>query len=293
MTLALLAFSLTACTPQTTDDSANPGDADTDTDTDTDADADADADAGFVKVPASTFLMGCTDGQSDCGSDETEHSVTLTHDYFVGVTEVTQGQFRAVMGYNPAGFTDCDGLGPDDCPVEWVTWYQSAAYANAMSDAAGLAECYTCTRSGTGVQCDVGMNPYDCNGYRLLTEAEWEGAARCGTDLLYAGSNDSSAVAWTTKNSGDTPHAVGGLAPNACGLYDMSGNVWEWTQDWYDDYGTGAATDPAGPESGSGRVFRGGGWSYDASYARVAFRYVGGPEGASYALGFRLSRSGP
>ena len=242
-----------------------------------------------MKVPASTFLMGCTDGQSDCDDDETEHSVTLTHDYFVGVTEVTQGQFQAVMGYNPASFTDCGA----DCPVEEVSWYESAAYANAMSDAGGLSQCYTCTGDGSSVECDVAGNPYDCTGYRLLTEAEWEGAARCGTDLLYAGSDDIFDVGWISDNSGDTTHTVAGLAPNACGLYDMSGNVWEWTQDWYDDYGSGAATDPAGPEWGSLRVVRGGDWGSGAGYAAVSGRGGGYPAGAGNGVGFRLGRSSP
>ena len=302
--LTLTLLSLTACAPKTTDDTSNPADADTDADTDADSDADSDtdtdsdtdfdtdADAGFVKIPASTFDMGCTDEQWVCDSDEDVHTVTLTHAYYVGVTEVTQGQFTAVMGYDPAYFTDCDGLGPDDCPVERVSWHESAAYANELSDAAGLQECYTCTGSGTGVQCDVGMNPYDCTGYRLLTESEWEGAARCGTDTEYAGSDTSTDVTWTSENSDDT-QTVAGLAPNSCGLYDMSGNVWEWTQDWYDDYPSGSATDPTGAESGSRRVFRGGGWDSVASYATVSYRGHDYPDGSGNGVGFRLSRSSP
>ncbi len=306
LTLALAAFTLTGCTPKA-DDTSNPGDADTDADTDADSDADSDtdtdadsdtdtdsdtdADAGFVKIPASTFDMGSTPGQPDYGYGV--HSVTLTHAYYVGVTEVTQGQFQAVMGYNPSYFTDCDGQGPDNCPVEQVNWYESAAYANALSDAAGLQECYTCTGSGTNVECDVGMNPYDCTGYRLLTEAEWEGAARCGTDTEYAGSNTSTDVAWTDENTNSSPHTVAGLAPNACGLYDMSGNVWEWTQDWYDDYPSGSVTDPIGAESGSFRVFRGGGWFNDAGAAAVSGRNYGTPGYAGGRVGFRVSRSSP
>jgi formylglycine-generating enzyme required for sulfatase activity len=297
--LTLAAFTLSACAPKTTDDTADSGDSDTDADTDADSDADSDTDSDtdtdtdtdtdFVKVPASTFLMGCTEGQSDCDPGETEHSVTLTHDYFVGVTEVTQGQFEATMGYNPSAFTGCGA----DCPVEDVSWYESAAYANAMSDAAGLSQCYTCTGGGDRVECDVAANPYDCDGYRLLTEAEWEGAARCGTDLLYAGSDNILGVGWILDNSGDTTHAVGGLAPNACGLYDMSGNVFEWTQDLLGYYGSGAATDPTGPDSGSYRIIRGGGWNDGASFARVSARFDGRPVYARDSLGFRLGRSSP
>ena len=211
----------------------------------------------------------------------------------MSVTEVTQGQFTAVMGYNPAYFTDCDGLGPDNCPVEGVDWSQSAAYANAVSDAVGLQECYTCTGSGTSVECDVAMNPYDCTGYRLLTESEWEGAARCGTDTEYAGSNTSTDVAWTVENSDDRTHAVAGLAPNACGIYDMSGNVFEWTQAWYDNYPSGSVTDPVGAESGSYRVYRGGDWYDVAYYAGVSFRHFGAPSIPGNRLGFRLARSVP
>ena len=279
LTLALATFTLTACTPTALDDTANLGDADTDND------------AGFVKIPASTFDMGSTPGQPDFGYGV--HSVTLTHAYYIGVTEVTQGEFQAVTGYNPSRFTDCDGLGPDNCPVEQVSWYESAAYANAVSAAAGLQECYTCTGSGTGVQCDAGVNPYDCTGYRLLTEAEWEGAARCGTDTAYAGSNTSTDVAWTAENSNSSTHTVASLAPNACGLYDMSGNVGEWTQAWYDEYPSGSVTDPIGAESGSERVFRVGGWGGDARYATVSVRNYYDPSGDSPDVGFRLARTSP
>lgn len=142
-----------------------------------------DTGATYVVIAGGTFEMGCTVGQSDCGDDETVHSVTLTHDYEVGATEVTQGQFQAVMGYNPSYFTDCAGAASANCPVEGVRWFEAAAYANALSTAAGLGECYRCVGSDREDECDIALNPYDCDGYRLLTEAEWEGAARCGTDL--------------------------------------------------------------------------------------------------------------
>lgn len=277
LTLLLASVSLIGCAPKTADNTSSPGD--------------TDADAAFVKVPASTFQIGCMDGQDDCDSYETEHTVTLTQDYFVGVTEVTQGQFQAVMEYNPSNYVDCDGLGPDDCPVERVNWYQSAAYANAVSDGAGLQECYTCTGFGTNVECDVGMNPYACSGYRLLTEAEWEGAARCGTDTDYAGSDTATDVAWTAENSNSSTHTVAGLAPNACGLYDMSGNVWEWTQDGYENYPSGSMSDPSGAESGYSRVYRGGGYGNVAEDAVVYQRHHDAPIGSGNYMGFRLARS--
>jgi sulfatase modifying factor 1 len=129
-------------------------------------------------------------------------------------------------------------------------------------------------------------------GYRLLTESEWEGAARCGTNTKFAGSNTSTDVAWTYDNS-DGPQTVAGLAPNACGLYDMSGNVWEWTQDWYDDYPSGSVTDPIGSESGSYRVSRGGDWFSSEDIAIVSFRGQAGPDKSYNNIGFRLARTSP
>ncbi|MDP2311098.1 MAG: MopE-related protein [Pseudomonadota bacterium] len=243
----------------------------------------------FIRVAASTFDMGCTPGQSSCADDETLHTVTLTQDYYVSETEVTQAQFEETMGYNPSYFTGC-GV---DCPVEGVSWYESAAYANALSSAAGLTSCYTCTGSGASVSCSPAMDPYACDGYRLLTEAEWEGAARCGEDLLYAGSVTVGDVAWYISNAGSTTHAVAGLDPNSCGLYDMSGNVWEWTQDWYGALSPSAATDPVGAASSSYCVLRGGSGFNAASHARVAARVIGSPNYVGNNIGFRLARSIP
>lgn len=288
LTFALTSLALCACTPEPIDDTCNPGD------------AGGDARTGFVKIPASTFDMGSTPGQPGYGTTDYYgpesnhvHSVTLTHAYCVALTEVTRGQFQAVMGYKPPHTAHCNGQSEDDCPVEEVNWYESVAYTNAVSNAAGLQECYTCTGTGTNVQCDVGPNPYDCTGYRLLTEAEWEGAARCGTDTAYAGSNTSAEVAWTMENSNDSTHTVAGLAPNACGLYDMSGNVSEWTQDTSPAYPSGAITDPVGAESGPYRTARGGSFLAEAVYASVSDRNDVRDGDGNSDRGFRLSRSIP
>lgn len=244
----------------------------------------------FVTVSSQTFDMGCTPGQSNCDSDESPVTpVTLTHDYLVSQTEITQGRFEAVMGYNPASFAGCGS----DCPVENVSWHEAVAFAEAVSAAEALEDCYSCTGGGDSVVCEVPPDPYACEGYRLLTEAEWEGAARCGEETLYAGADDPDAVAWTNDNSGGSPQPVASLDPNACGLYDMSGNVFEWTQDWYDAgyYTSAGRSDPAGPGTGSYRVRRGGGWNGDPGVAQVANRSAGVPPDRSTSLGFRLARS--
>ncbi len=294
LTAALASLSVTACAPGAAADLASPGGTEQNPDTVVDTNnSSTDAGAGFAKVPASTFDMGSTPGQPDYGYGV--HSVTLTHDYYVGVTEVTQGEFQAVMGYNPSYFTDCAGFDPDNCPVESLNWHESAAYSNALSNAAGLQECYTCTGSGAIITCTVTSNPYDCTGYRLLTEAEWEGAARCGTDTEYAGSNTSADVAWTTENAYSGMHAGADLNPNTCGLYDMSGNVWEWTQDWFENYPTGGVTDPVGAENGCMpyRIYRGGGSNNNAYYATVSYRHSVAPLFRSGYNGFRVARSSP
>jgi formylglycine-generating enzyme required for sulfatase activity len=242
----------------------------------------------FVTVCAQTFEMGCTPGAEPCESNETLHTVTLTNDYYVGQTEVTQGQFRELMGYNPSSFTSCG----DECPVEQVTWHESAAYANAVSAAVGLENCYTCTGSGASVTCDTAGNPYTCAGYRLPTEAEWEAAARCGTDFTYAGSNRIGDVAWYADNAGSRTHTVANKLPNFCGLYDMTGNVWEWNWDWFGVYG-GTTTDPANAVVGPGRVLRGSSWGNEADEARTVFRNLVGPNFRDNYLGFRLARTAP
>ncbi len=246
----------------------------------------------MILIEAQTFEMGCTDGMSDCDADESPaHDVTLTNDFYIGETEVTQGEYVTMMGTNPSHFSGC-GL---DCPVDQVHWHMSAAFANAVSDSEGLEQCYTCTGSGTSTVCSIAVEPYSCGGYRLPTEAEWEAAARCGEDTLYAGSTVIGDVAWYNGNSGSTTHTVATKASNACGLYDMSGNVWEWAQDWYSSsyYSSSPGTDPGGATSGVSRVMRGGSWINNPTFARVADRDWNNPPFHYVSFGLRLLRTSP
>lgn len=245
----------------------------------------------LVLIPAGTFDMGCTAEQTDCRPDESPvMPVTLTHGHYIGETEVTQAEYQAVMESTPSYNGPCGGA----CPAENLTWSMAAAFANALSETEGLTSCYTCEGSGNSVECDVSMSPYACDGYRLPTEAEWEGAARCGEGFQYAGSDTVEEVAWDYDNSRNSTQPVATLAPNGCGLYDMSGNVAEWVQDWYggEYYTDEGRTDPEGPSSGDARVFRGGGAGSFPSFVRVASRRANYPEDTSYFLGFRVAKTG-
>ena len=238
----------------------------------------------MVAITAGSFSMGSTTGASD---EAPVHTVTLTHDFWIGQTELTQAQYRAGMGTSPSYFSSCGTT----CPVEQVSWTMAVLYANALSAAEGLDSCYTAT--GSGLATALGGDPYACEGYRLPTEAEWEYAAKAGGSYTYSGSNTVGDVAWSSSNSSSTTHAVAGKTANAFGLYDMSGNVWEWTQGWYGAYSSGSAVDPVGASSGSYHVFRGGGWNDVPSRASVSYRPYDYPDEVKNIWGFRLVRSAP
>jgi formylglycine-generating enzyme required for sulfatase activity len=223
-------------------------------------------DVEMVFVEGGTFTMGCTSEQKDDCYDweKPAHRVTL-NSYYMGKYEVTQAQWKAVMGEN----NNPSFLKRDDLPVTNITWEEAQVFIRKLNEKMG-------------------------KNYRLPTEAEWEYAARGGTqsqNYKYSGSNNVDLVAWYEENSGDKPHPVGTKSPNELDIYDMSGNVWEWCSDWYDDYRGTSQTNPQGPSSGSYRVARGGGWYYDAKGVRVSIRSDNTPDDRYDHLGFRLARS--
>ena len=215
----------------------------------------------MIWVEGGEFMMGCTSEQSDCGSDETNVRRVKVDGFYIGMLEVTQAQWKAVMGTNPSYFKG------DNLPVEQVSWEEAMEFCRLLSNKTGKT-------------------------YTLPTEAQWEYAARGGKKndgTKYAGSNMVDAVAWYTDNSGSSTHPCGTKRANALGIYDMSGNVWEWCKDWYSSSYTSYDTNnPTGPSSGSYRVNRGGSWYNYAGYCRVANRRNSTPGYRDTDLGFRV-----
>lgn len=219
-------------------------------------------------VEGGTFFMGAQNTDPNAPNYDAEawdreypvHSVTLS-DYYIGETEVTQELWQAVMGYNPSHFVD------DNNPVEQVSWYTCQTFVTQLNEMTGM-------------------------NFRLLTEAEWEYAARGGNKsegYIYSGSDSLEDVAWFADNSAGKTHEVKTKIPNELGIYDMCGNVLEWCQDIFGDYSSEPQTDPEGALSGSDCVIRGSGCRSSVSYCRLPVRCYLMPGGASYSIGFRLA----
>ncbi len=227
----------------------------------------------FVPIPTGTFMMGSPSNEPKRKSDEKQHRVTLTKGFYMGTTEVTQGQWKAIMGNNPARFKG------DNNPVEQVSWNDAKEFIRKLN-----------RKEGT-------------NTYRLPTEAEWEYACRAGTTTPFSTGRCISTDQANYNGNYPMPGCskgryrketirVASLSPNVWGLYDMHGNVHEWCEDWYEkDYPSGHVTDPKGSSSGSARVLRGGSWCYDAGSLRSALRSWDNPGDRYNGIGFRVVRA--
>ena len=210
----------------------------------------------MIIIEDGTFMMG--DGLDN---DNPVHEVELGR-FEISPMQVTQAVYETIMGVNPSYFKGANN------PVENVSWHDANVFCERLSKATGRK-------------------------YMLPTEAQWEYACRAGTETKYNTGDNESDIAeagWYKDNSNGTTHPIGQKKPNAWKLYDMHGNVWEWCNDWYDDYPNGKATNPTGHDTGLGRVVRGGGWNSGAGDCRSASRGKGGPSLGSDVLGFRVVR---
>ncbi len=227
----------------------------------------ADLKLELIWVDAGTFTMGSPpDEPLRHQAEGPPRRVTLTKGYWLGKTEITQGQYEAVIGTNPSTFQPAG----KDAPVERVSWLQAMAFCRTLTE-----------RERNAGRLPTGYH------FTLPTEAHWEYACRAGTTDHYAG--EPNAMTWWEGNSGGTTHPVGQKLPNAWGFHDMSGNVLEWCLDWYDDYPRGPQIDPSGPERGYYRIARGGSWRTDLRLGRSAARSGGSPGRLDYTLGFRVA----
>ena len=232
----------------------------------------------LILIKGGTFTMGSPNNERQRNRDETQHTVTI-NSFYIDPYEVTQKDYREIMGNNPSYFSG------DNLPVENITWFDAVNYCNKLSEKRGLTPVYSI--EGNTVRWNR-----TANGYRLLTEAEWEYAARGGNKsrgYKYSGSNNPDAVAWYDVNSGNKTHPVAQKQSNELGLYDMSGNVYEWCQDWYGDYSSNSQTNPIGASNGGFRVLRGGSYFMDRSGVRVSFRSRYMPDCGHFNDGVRLA----
>jgi formylglycine-generating enzyme required for sulfatase activity len=228
----------------------------------------------FRLIPAGTFIMGSPETEEDRDYEEDQHEVTISRAFWIGVHEVTQKQYEGVIGTNPSWFQG-NNVKADSSnhPVEAVLWDHAVEFCKRLSEFPGEK------KAG--------------RVYRLPTEAEWEYACRAGTTTAFSFGESPLSLgdfAWYRENS-DQTHLVGEKKPNAWGLYDMHGNVWEWCSDWYGEYPKRAVTDPIGPNVGSKRVLRGGRYFSVAGDCRSANRYGGGPWDIYSYIGFRVALS--
>jgi len=250
----------------------------------------------LVLIPSGTFRMGSGEGEGEA-DEHPSHEVKISRPFYLGIHEVTQGQYRAVMGNNPSWFFIDSGIkdatkgSPDDQqPVESVTWFQAVRFCNELSRREGLKPFYAIMGA------DVRVLDWTGTGYRLPTEAEWEYACRAGSQTRFSFGNDARELArhaWFGEAYEKGTHPVARKMPNPWGLFDMHGNVGEWCWDWYDPsyYNTSPQTDPRGAGKGDHRVYRGGGFNHPAASLISADRASKAPTVRYGGLGFRVART--
>ncbi len=234
----------------------------------------------MIALPGGTFVMGSPEDEPGRDDDEVQHQVAVSP-FLMSRTTVTRGEYRRIMGLD-----DAPGSGGDEHPVTEVSWLDAVRFCNRLSKEAGRPACYRIWgRTVRWVR--------DTGGYRLPTEAEWEYAARAGTESRWSFGDDEARLggfAWFDGNSGGKAHPVAKKEPNPWGLYDMHGNVLEWCWDVFAEYDTGPAADPRGPTTGAWRVLRGGSFWNAPGRLRSAVRYWNGPENRVRLIGFRCVR---
>lgn len=296
--LFMLMFSLSACASSHTEQSAEVSSSGSDSlaSSGTPITEPPQIPENFILVTGGSYEMGSPNDEAWRSEDETQHEVTVS-DFYISAYEVTQAEFQAITNSNPSNFSGAN------LPVENVSWFDAIAYCNARSALEGLEPVYTV--DGVSVSWDR-----SANGYRLPTEAEWEYACRAGTNTPFNTENSPSADEvnyyghypyeiednyFSQDNLDTTPGQyrettvdVGSFSPNQFGLYDMHGNVSEWVWDYYGTYNTEAQTDPTGPETGTLKIYRGGGWNDFAKNMRSAYRATLAADKGSFNIGIRL-----